>query len=826
MTNNKAYYSNLKLVVNKGEEEEKEELGGAANNVVYIGNIDKNIKDDDILKILKNFGVCKWNRQRNPSTNELMSFGFCEYNDLYEVYLCINILNNIKVGNKNLKVNCNDNLKSKFEYIVDILYEKREELKEDKQEEKEGGEEKEKDEESEEDGEDEEDNNALRNEKKKKKKLKNKILNDVKINMNNKKVNLLALIESVNNEYEEKKRKGEIVENNMIEEEKNCGTINNGEENDKEGSTNQDNPNIFNDINIKNDNTNFMNNRLHINKEDDKNSIKGKTNSHPFLYNNENNDHDQINEHEGLKENGSSPCISARCNNVSRECIEETKYLSKDYKVHWREKERKQKIENKEKDLEKDFYKREKEWLELEEQIKKDTYREWNKFMQVKKKDIAKLIELDLKGESDNSSISNSKKREIRKSKREKEKELDELDRLNELKEIDEMKRKEELQHYWEIQKGVEEGQLKKIKENEQVKEREEEREQQEEEEKEKEKAKEKEKEEQQANVDQEIKHNKDTLATTQSKLKKGSILMNALSYVLDHGSGKVEEQNGTVTNDDKKKKKDKHSDEKNEECMDKEPSEYRGEAVQCMPKMMGEDNTIRENNNSGRNSSDRSSNMSSNLSGNSAREEIQKKSKENEGSTNKRKIVSLEHINIKVNDKKKKKKVTELEHSSKINNTQLLNIFDTNVEDELYTKKHQPLSKLDKHLDKKNQEEERVKTFEIIENSKKILDKVPSTEEEIFNFPIQWNVLNLKDNISTKLKPWIYKKITEYIGTDEKEIIEEISNYFVEQILKETAPKDMVVEAEKFLDSDGKKFILNMYRLIIFEQLKIADNL
>ncbi|CRG93682.1 conserved Plasmodium protein, unknown function [Plasmodium gallinaceum] len=824
MINNRVYYSNLKLVVNKGEE--KEEIENA-NNVIYVGNIDKYIEDNDILGILQIFGdVYKWHRQRNPSTNELMPFGFCEYNDIYGVYLCIQILDNIKLANKNLKVNCNDNLKKKFEGIVDILYEKKQKTIEKE--------------------------NELLNDKD----MKNQILNDIKNDINSKKNDVLAYIQNINNEYEEKKRKDEVAQNNTGEDEKNLSK----EEKDKrEKIQEEENLNMNNiKLNHEQDNINYINSisplnndELNINEkkkiskmENDENcDILGIEKKNGLLTDNSNNQ--QLNNKNMFKSNSSQ-----HNNEGLLKEKEEVKYLSKDYKVHWRERERIQKIENKEKDLEKDFYKREKEWLELEEQIKKDTYKEWNKLMLIKKKDIARLIELDLKGEYENSNISNSKKREIRNSKREKEKELDELDRLNELKEIEEMKEKlknKEKLINDNIQNDIEQKDVIN-KEPEIVEECKKE---------ENNSTKENLNVEEPKDRDEKIPlENNQNRNNTIAEHSKNNIAFD-FSCVSDKNNEiKCEKEN--VEHDEDLKKKDKIFENKEDYLMNEynENENIKKEKENNFNNMNHNNNigidtyytknyvenqnnenilTYQENNfdityksenkesevlNKTFNENDTNEN---NMNEKKANEISVNENSINENNTNKRKMICSEHINIKVNDKKKK---TDSENLNKINNPVLMNVFNTNDEDELFTKKHQPLSKLDKHLDKKNQEEEKIKAIEIIENSKKILEKVPSTEEEIFNFHIEWNVLNLKDNIGVKLKPWIYKKITEYIGKDEKEIIEEISNYFVQQILKETSPKDMLVEAEKFLDSDGKKFILNMYRLIIFEQLKIKNSL
>ncbi|EUD66369.1 hypothetical protein C922_03285 [Plasmodium inui San Antonio 1] len=493
-----------------------------------------------------------------------------------------------------------------------------------------------------------------------------------------------------------------------------------------------------------------------------------------------------------------------------------SKYLSKEYKVHWREKERIQKVINKEKELEKDFLKREKEWIELEQQIKNDTYKEWNKLLQIQKKDIAKLIESDLKGEQENAHLSTSKKREMRNSKRKKEKELDDLDRLSEMREAEEAqeaaRRKEQAERdRAEAEEAAREVNREAFKEsareasrgaietaNEAAKDAPPRGENQ----------AEKEKSDQlaedatgKANNQQE---SKDSGSVSKPK---SSFFMNALSFVFDRGSeGKVEK--------------------KGDEALAGEAAEGEKQGRGTADEEVDNDNAVNE----------AVDNAEKTCEENCAEEEAEY-TPPVDARTSKRKSLPSEPINIKVNERKKKKNTGSESARSVSTRRALQNVFSTNDEDDLFAGKKRPLAKLGgkgKDAEEGGESpaaatsaasgEESVQTVEVIENSKKILEMVPSSEEEIFNFPIDWKVLNQKGNIITKLKPWISKKIMEYIGSEEKEITGQISDYFVDQILKQRAPKEMLVEAEKFLDADGKKFILNMYRLIIFEQLKVTN--
>ncbi|GAB67444.1 hypothetical protein PCYB_114640 [Plasmodium cynomolgi strain B] len=534
--------------------------------------------------------------------------------------------------------------------------------------------------------------------------------------------------------------------------------------------------------------------------------------------NNPNHSSDEFDETEkghphGMKNNQPTPNNEIDRNTDTQLANEETegriKYLSKEYQVHWREKERIQKVINKEKELEKDFLKREKEWIELEEQIKNDTYKEWNKLQQIKKKDIAKLIEFDLKGEQENANLSTSKKREMRNSKRKKEKELDDLDRLNEMREAEEAKSRKE---------QVERDRAEAAREVDREVDRE----------GAAEAAKEAAKNAPQGGENQAEKKKSDQLpedatgkANNQQESKdsasvskpKSSFFMNALSFVFDRSSeGKVEEKG------DEPLAGEAAGGEANGTANEKGGAKRgRATAKEAMAEAVDNDNAEEDNAEKGSADNDHVDKAS-----------VDKTYEEND------------HVN------EKKKKNTDSESVSRVSTRRTLqNVFNTNDEDEMCTRKKGRRAKLGgKGKDAEEGEEgeegeaaaaaadvadaaeagESALTIDVIENSKKILEMVPSSEEEIFNFPIDWKVLNQKGNIITKLKPWIYKKIIEYIGSEEKEITGQISNYFVDQILKETAPKEMLVEAEKFLDADGKKFILNMYRLIIFEQLKVTN--
>ena len=47
------------------------------------------------------------------------------------------------------------------------------------------------------------------------------------------------------------------------------------------------------------------------------------------------------------------------------------------------------------------------------------------------------------------------------------------------------------------------------------------------------------------------------------------------------------------------------------------------------------------------------------------------------------------------------------------------------------------------------------------------------SAKEEIFAFPIDWEIVAQHSIVEKKLRPWVKKKVVEYLGAEEEAMIE-----------------------------------------------------
>ncbi|MCP9264697.1 DNA primase large subunit [Dirofilaria immitis] len=75
----------------------------------------------------------------------------------------------------------------------------------------------------------------------------------------------------------------------------------------------------------------------------------------------------------------------------------------------------------------------------------------------------------------------------------------------------------------------------------------------------------------------------------------------------------------------------------------------------------------------------------------------------------------------------------------------------------------------------------------------KDLIDRIPTAKNDLFAFPINWNYVD-KSLVEQRVKPWVSKKITDYIGEEEASLVD-----FV-------------------LDDEAEVFVVKMWRLLIYE--------
>jgi len=124
--------------------------------------------------------------------------------------------------------------------------------------------------------------------------------------------------------------------------------------------------------------------------------------------------------------------------------------------------------------------------------------------------------------------------------------------------------------------------------------------------------------------------------------------------------------------------------------------------------------------------------------------------------------------------------------------------------------RKHRPLTR----LDGPPQGEVRLRDDEM----RRLIQQVPTDKQKAFAYDIDWDAVVDHNIIEKKLRPWVKKKVTEYLGAEESGMID----FIMRKVGSRTKPDAILRELEGFLDEEAANFTLKMWRMLIFEVLRV----
>uniref|UniRef100_A0A0N5AA90 PWI domain-containing protein n=1 Tax=Syphacia muris TaxID=451379 RepID=A0A0N5AA90_9BILA len=133
---------------------------------------------------------------------------------------------------------------------------------------------------------------------------------------------------------------------------------------------------------------------------------------------------------------------------------------------------------------------------------------------------------------------------------------------------------------------------------------------------------------------------------------------------------------------------------------------------------------------------------------------------------------------------------------------------FDDNEDDGLYKRK-----KL-RHFE--ITEEDRIQTMTPEERKqmiKELIDRIPTAKDDLFAFPIDWKYVD-SVLVEQRVKPWVTKKITDYIGEEEASLVD----FVCERVTAKTEPQKILSDIAMVLDDEAEVFVVKMWRLLIYE--------
>lgn len=110
-------------------------------------------------------------------------------------------------------------------------------------------------------------------------------------------------------------------------------------------------------------------------------------------------------------------------------------------------------------------------------------------------------------------------------------------------------------------------------------------------------------------------------------------------------------------------------------------------------------------------------------------------------------------------------------------------------------------------------QQVQHMNTEEKRKHIKSLIDRIPTSKEELFNFSFD---RSLVDNalMDKRIRPWINKKIVEYIGEEEPTLVD----FICSKVLAGSAAQSILNDVSMVLDEEAEVFVVKMWRLLIYE--------
>uniref|UniRef100_G3PJW5 RNA binding motif protein 25b n=1 Tax=Gasterosteus aculeatus aculeatus TaxID=481459 RepID=G3PJW5_GASAC len=95
----------------------------------------------------------------------------------------------------------------------------------------------------------------------------------------------------------------------------------------------------------------------------------------------------------------------------------------------------------------------------------------------------------------------------------------------------------------------------------------------------------------------------------------------------------------------------------------------------------------------------------------------------------------------------------------------------------------------------------------------KTLIEKIPTAKPELFLYPLDWSMVDTT-LMDRRVRPWINKKIIEYIGEEEATLVD----FVCTKVMAHSLPQSILDDVATVLDEEAEVFIVKMWRLLIYE--------
>ncbi|XP_015894679.3 RNA-binding motif protein 25 [Ziziphus jujuba] len=170
----------------------------------------------------------------------------------------------------------------------------------------------------------------------------------------------------------------------------------------------------------------------------------------------------------------------------------------------------------------------------------------------------------------------------------------------------------------------------------------------------------------------------------------------------------------------------------------------------------------------------------------------------------------------------KEEKRDAEKERNRRINDRPSQRERDRNDEDYSRTRDEKKERNQDRDTDREHGlDKPKTPDNKKLLDAKQLIDMIPRTKEELFSYEINWSIYD-KHALHERMRPWISKKITEFLGEEEATLVD----YIVSSTQEHVEADRMLQLLQSILDEEAEMFVLKMWRMLIFEIKKVETGL
>ncbi|CAF2674078.1 unnamed protein product [Rotaria sp. Silwood2] len=95
----------------------------------------------------------------------------------------------------------------------------------------------------------------------------------------------------------------------------------------------------------------------------------------------------------------------------------------------------------------------------------------------------------------------------------------------------------------------------------------------------------------------------------------------------------------------------------------------------------------------------------------------------------------------------------------------------------------------------------------------RKLIESIPTKKEDLFTYALDWSLLDA-NLMEKRIKPWVTKKIVEYIGEEEPTL----TDFICSSVMSKKNADSILADIRVVLDDEAEVFVVKMWRLLVYE--------